>query len=351
MSNDLETLEEGDVLPVLKETPQTREQLDALEDEVTGQSLDKMSEQEIMENIEAVNDETLAFLKDKMNDPNKEIADRAKVQYEVYAAILILMEAVREKILQKEFDAAEALVASFLNEQMQKMQAQGMNNVFIENALHEMQDFVNIYGQMVEQVELKERSAKMQLLSTGLDILPFVGGAKILAEGAAGKNLAGEALSLKNRALYMAEGTLWLTVDTVALGAGALTAPAGGSGGLLVEGAAMALKAPKAVKLVTRSAAVIRAAKGSGKGSRAIYNAGRFLVEHPELAAKADKLVARGVEARKAALLAAPGKVAELRDAGRHSKELIEAVNKERQELLETLGQLVDQNAEPRQAA
>lgn len=351
MSNDPETLEEGEVLPVLSETQQTKEQLDALEDEVTGQSLDKMSEEEIMQNIEAVNDETLAFLKDKMNDPSKEIADRAKVQYEVYGAMLLMMEAVREKILQKEFDAAETLVVAFLNEQMQKLQSQGMDNVFIENALHEMQDFVNIYGQMVEQVELKEPSAKMQLLSTGLDILPFVGGAKILAEGAVGKNLVGEDLSLKKRALYMAEGTLWLTVDTVALGAGAVTAPAGGSGGLLVEGAAMALKAPKAAKLVTRTAAVIRAAKGAGKGSRAIYNAGRFLVEHPELAAKADKLVARGVEARKAALLAAPGKVTELRNASRNSTELIQAVNKERQELLETLGQLVDQNAEPRQAA
>lgn len=351
MPNDLENLEEGEVLPVLPETQQTKEQLSALEDEVTGQSLDKMSEEEIMQNIEAVNDETLSFLKDKMNDPNKEIADRAKVQYEVYGAMLIMMETVREKILQKEFDAAEALVVAFLNEQMQKMQSQGMDNVFIENALHEMQDFVNIYGQMVEQVELKEPSAKMQLLSTGLDILPFVGGAKILAEGAVGKNLAGEELSLKKRALYMAEGTLWLTVDTVALGAGAVTAPAGGSGGLLVEGAALALKAPKAAKLVTRTAAVIRAAKGAGKGSRAIYNAGRFLVEHPELAAKADKLVARGVEARKAALLAAPGKVSELRDASRNSTELIQAVNRERQELLETLGQLVDQNAQPRRAA
>lgn len=342
MPNDEEILDEQEALPILPETTETREQLDALETEVVGSHIDEMEDAELMENVEAVNDETLAFLKEKSADENREIAERAKFQYEIYGATLVLMQKVHDLILQKEFEQAEATVLAFLDEQVTRMEGMGLGSVYIENAIREIQDFVNIYGQMVEQVELKEPSAKMQLLSTGLDIIPFVGGAKMMAEGAIGKNLAGEDLSAKKRMLYVAEGGMWLTVDAVAIGAGAVTAPAGGSGGILVEGTAIALKAPKAAKLLTRSAAVVRAAKGAGKGSRALYNVGRFFVEHPTLAKQADKIVARGVEARKAGLLAAPGQISELRKAQRNSTELIQTVNAERQELVEALGKTFD---------
>ncbi len=344
MPNDEEILTEQETVPVLPETPETREQLDALESEVVGPKIDEMSDDELVKNIEAMNDETLAFLKEKSADENREIAERAKFQYEVYGATLVLMQKVHELILQKESDKAEEVVMAFLDEQIARMQAMGLGSVYIENAVREIQDFVNIYGQMVEQVELKEPTAKMQLLSTGLDIIPFVGGAKMMAEGALGKNLVGEELSAKKRVLYVAEGGMWLTVDAVALGAGAVTAPAGGEGGIAVEGVAMAFKAPKAAKLLTRSAAVVRATKGAGKGSRALYNVGRFFVEHPNLAKQADKVVARGVEARKAGLLAAPGQISDLREAQRNSAELLQTVTKERQEMVDALGQIFDQN-------
>jgi hypothetical protein len=87
---------------------------------------------------------------------------------------------------------------------------------------------------------------------------------------------------------------------------------------------------------------VVRATKGAGKGSRALYNVGRFLVEHPSLAKQADKVVARGVEARKAALIAVPGKFAEAREAQRNSAELLQTVTKERQEMVGALGQIFD---------
>lgn len=351
MPHDEEVMEETNTLPVLPETPDTKAQLDALESEVVGEHIDQMTDEQLVESIEAVNDETLEFLKQKSQDENHEIAERAKFQYEVYGATLVLLENVRTLILQKENEKAEQAVIEFLNQQILRMQAMDLDSTYIENAIREIQDFINIYGQMVEQVELKEPSAKMQLLSTGLDILPFVGGAKIMAEGAVGKNLVGEDLSLKKRALYVGEGALWLTVDAVAMGAGVVSAPAGGSGGVLVEGAALALKAPKAAKLVTRSAAVIRATKGAGKGSRAIYNVGRFLVEHPTIAKQADKVVARGVEARKAALLAAPGKISELRDNQRNSAELLQAVNMERQELVMALGDIFDATKAPKSVA
>ncbi len=344
MPHDEDILEEQSTLSVLPETPSTRKQLDELEDEVVGENLEQRTEEEILADIDAVNDETLEFLKIKMSDENREIAERAKFQHDIYGATLVLLDKVRPLIVDGKDEEAERMVVAFLDEQMVRMQGMGLDALYIENVIREIQDFVNIYGQMVEQVDIHEPGAKMQLLSTGLDILPFVGGAKMMVEGAVGKNMVGENLDAKQRALYVAEGALWETVDVVALGAGAVTAPAGGEGGLLVEGAAMALKAPKAAKLLTRGAAVIRAAKGAGKGSRAIYSAGRFLVEHPELAAKADKLVARGVEARKAALLATPGKLNEAREAQRNSVEVIQAVNEERQELVQALGDLFDEN-------
>lgn len=342
MPDNEETLEEQDVLPVLPETPEIKEQLDALESEVVGPHIEEMKDEELMENINAVNDETLDFLKLKADDENKETAERARFQLEVYGATLVLLESVRELIRQKEFEKAEEKVIAFLNEQVQKMEGSGMDQIAIQNAIREIQDFVNIYGQMVEQTEVIEPSAKMQLLSTGLDILPFVGGAKIFVEGAVGKNFAGEELSLKKRALYVAEGSLWLTVDTVAAAAGVVS---GGTGTVVVEAAELALKAPKAAKLLTRGAAVIRATKGAGKGSRAIYNAGRFLVEHPQIAKQADKVVARGVEARRLALLKTPGEMSQVKEEGKKSMELIEAVNQERQELVAALGQVFDQRA------
>ncbi len=344
MPHDEEVLEEQSTLPVLPETPQVRQQLDELETEVVGEKVETMSDEELMKNIEAMNDETLDFLKKQAEVEDRDVAERAKFQYEVYGATLILMEKVRTWILQHEDEKAEAAVIEFLNQQIARMQSMGLSSEYIQNAIREIQDFVNIYGQMVEQVELTEPSAKMRLLSTGLDILPFVGGAKMMVEGAVGKNLVGEDLSAKSRVMYAAEGGLWLVVDCVALGAGAVTAPAGGEGGMLVEGAAMALKAPKAAKLLTRGAAVIRATKGAGKGSRAIYSVGRFLVEHPSIAKQADKVVARGIEARKAGLLAAPGQYKEMRDAQQNSAELLQTVNTERQELVSALGDIFDAN-------
>lgn len=348
MPHDKESMEEPNTLPVLPENPDTQAQLDALESEVVGEHIDQMTDEQLVESIEAVNDETLEFLKQKSQDENHEIAERAKFQYEVYGATLVLLENVRTLILQKENEKAEEAVIEFLNQQILRMQGMGLDAAYIDNAIREIQDFINIYGQMVEQVELKEPSAKMQLLSTGLDILPFVGGAKIMVEGAVGKNLVGEDLSLKKRALYVGEGALWLTVDAVAIGAGAVSA---GAGAGVVETAGLALKAPKAAKLITRSAAVIRATKGAGKGSRAVYNVGRFLVEHPTIAKQADKVVARGVEARKAALLAAPGKLSEVRTEQRNSAEVIQAVNQERQELVTALGDIFDAKPTPKSAA
>jgi hypothetical protein len=336
---DPEVLDEDEMIPVIPNNAEIRKQEDELNTEVVGTKIEDMSREELVEHVESVNDETLAFLKAKAEDPNPEVAERAKLQYEIYGEILKLLAEVEVMIKEEKFDEAEGKTIEYLNSVAEKLAARGTQDVVIQNALKEIQDFVNIYGAMVEQTELGKGKG-MELLSTGIDILPFVGGAKMMGEGAIGKTLTGKDLELKDRALYVAEGALWLTVDTVAVGAGAVSA---GSGSVVVEGAAMALKVPKAAKLITRSAAVIRATKGAGKGSRAIFNAGRFLVEHPNLAKEADKLVARGVEARRAALLKAPGAAKDAYVENKKSVEIIQDVNRERQELLDTLGGIIEE--------
>lgn len=333
---DLET--EEPTVEVLTETPQIREQLDALESEVVGPKVEELKDEEIVDQIEAINEETLDFLRKQKDSQDPETAERAQLQYEVYGSMVILLQEVENLILEQKFDEAEAKVITYLDELKLTLQNKGLELPAIENALREIEDFVNLYGAMVEQTELKEPSTKMKLLSTGLDVLPFVGGAKMLAEGVAGKNMAGQKLSGKQALLHAGEGALWLTVDTAATAAGAVSF---GTGSGVIEGAALALKAPKAARLLTRSAALVRATRGAGKGSRALYNVGRFLVEHPTLAKQADKLVARGVEARKAALITLPARVGEVSEARRNSAEVIEAVHKERQELLDAIGQLV----------
>ena len=314
-----------------------------------GEPIEKISDDELVNKIEAINDETLRYLKKMAENPDPEIAERAKFQVEIYSRVLVLLERVEQLIIDQKFDEAEAASVQFLDEVKSLLEGKKIDSVVIENAIREIQDFVNIYGAMVEATELKEPSAKMELLSVGLDVLPFVGGAKMMAEGAVGRSLTGEKLSAGGRAMKVAEGGLWLTVDTAATVAALATAPAGGAGGAAVEGAAMAakgaeiaFKAPRAAKLITRSAALIRATEGAGEGSRALYNIGRFLVEHPTVGKSADKLVARGVEARRAALLAAPGKALAAGEAQRNSVELIEAVNTERQELVDALGTAFD---------
>lgn len=344
---DPEVLEDGQTIEVIPETTEVREQLDELNKEVVGTKIEDMSREELVEHVESVNQETLDFLKIKAEDANPEVVEKAKLQYEVYNEVVSLLAEVETLIKQEKFDEAEEKTLGYLTGLTERLAARGIDDASIQNAIHEIQDFVNIYGAMVEQTELTKGKG-MELLSTGIDILPFVGGAKMMVEGAVGKTLTGKELELKDRALYVAEGALWLTVDTVAIGAGAVSA---GGGTAVVEGAAIALKVPKAAKLVTRSAAVIRATKGAGKGSRALFNAGRFLVEHPNLAAKADKLVARGVEARKAALLAAPGKAKDVFSEGVKSIEIIREVNRERQELLDTLGGIVEGGVEEQIAA
>lgn len=332
---NLETQES--TLEVLPETPQVREQLEALESEVVGPKVEELKEEEIVDQIEAINDETLEFLRKQKESEDPEVRKKAELQYEMYEAMVRLLQEVENLILESKFDEAEQKTIAFLDAQKTNLEGRGVELPAIENALRELQDFINLYGAMVEQTELKEPDAKMKLLSTGLDVLPFVGGAKMLAEGVAGKNLAGQKLSGKQALLHAGEGALWLTVDTAAVAAGAVSV---GTGSAIVEGAALALKAPKATRLLTRSAALVRATRGAGKGSKALYNVGRFLVEHPTLAKQADKLVARGVEARRAALLSLPARVGEVSEARRNSAEVIEAVHKERQELLEAIGNL-----------
>ena len=319
-------------VPVIPETPHIREQLDALQNEVVGPEIEDMADDELMEHIESINDETLEMLKEQDGE-------RAEFQLKVYEKLLVLFEDVEPLIQAENFEEAEEKSMKFLDDLVEDMEGMGMEDEAIGHATAEVQDFINIYGSMVDQASVSARM-KMELLSTGLDILPFVGGAKLMTEGVHGKTLAGKDLGLSKRLLHVAEGSMWLSVDTIALAAGAGSF---GTGTAAVEAGAMAFKAPKAAKLLGRSAALMRATKGAGKGSKALFNASRFLVKHPNTVGRAaDKLVARGVTARRAALMRAPKEAAQAQAAEMKSQELIQTVNQEREEMLTALGDIFD---------
>lgn len=331
-----ETVDEKGTIPLLPETEETRRQLDELEREVMGKKVDEMEDSELVDAVEAINDETLKFLEKEKGSKDAETAKRAALQHEAYGKVLLHLEKVEALIVEGNSEQAESDTLHFLVELAEEWEGRGMEEAAIQNAVKEIKDFVNLYEAMVEATEL-EGNAKMQMLSTGLDLLPFIGGAKMAGEALKGKTLAGQTLKGKQRLLHGAEGALWMTVDTAAVATGLVS---GGSGSAIVEAGELALKAPKAGELLKRSGALWRASRGAGKGSTELFRVGKYLMENPKVGEKIDKLVARGVEARKAAYAKAPEHLGEALDARTNRQEVMEQVNTERKELLDALGNL-----------
>ena len=104
-------------------------------------------------------------------------------------------------------------------------------------------------------------------VSSGLDVVPFVGGGKIITEAVAGKRLSGEPLSGKERIVHGAVGTAALVLDVT------------GIGEIRFVGKAIPLVKKMAEKLGTRG--LTRAAK---LFERTVV----FMEKHASLVAKAE---------------------------------------------------------------
>jgi hypothetical protein len=110
------------------------------------------------------------------------------------------------------------------------------------------------------------------LVSNGLDLVPFVGGGKMLVESIAGGKLNGEKMTGKERIIHAAMGAGSLALDFTGIGEA--------KDAVVVTG--------KGVQLVEKAGGML-AEKGAVKAANVFSKTATFMAEHPEATAVAEK--------------------------------------------------------------
>ena len=171
-----------------------------------------------------------------------------------------------------------------------------------------------------EQSEDKDQANKAKILATeAVNFIPFVGSAKMIAEGAKGRELiTGRELKGKERFMHTAEGAVFFALDFT--GVGGVAGKAATRGGRLAgrsarlgartsrggraarRGGSFQARASanniKASQLFKRSAAMFRSMGVSRKASRPLFKFGKFLERNPALAKVADRTIQEGISRR-----------------------------------------------------
>jgi hypothetical protein len=143
-----------------------------------------------------------------------------------------------------------------------------------------------------ETTEVMERSqeerARMltqvltsEITSTGLDLVPFAGGGKMIVESIAGKKLTGKQLSGKSRIIHGAMGAGSLVLDLTGIG----------------EAKDAAILAGKSVGIFEKIAAKL-GEKGVARAAKIFLTTGRFMADHPEITAKAERFADQQIRAQ-----------------------------------------------------
>lgn len=116
-----------------------------------------------------------------------------------------------------------------------------------------------------------------EIVSTGMDFLPFVGGAKMMIESIAGETLSQEELTPKERVIHGAVGATVLALDFIPLiGTAAGESLKAG----VIAGRSIGMAEKIGVKL---------AEEGLPKASEIFIKTSKFMAEHPKLTEKAEK--------------------------------------------------------------
>ena len=135
-----------------------------------------------------------------------------------------------------------------------------------------MEKFQEKRGGMIKDILTSE------IVSSGLDLVPFAGGGKMMVESIAGETLSGQQMTGKDRIIHGAIGAGSLVIDFV--GVGEI-----GKGGIIVgKGALWVGKAGE--KLLS---------KGAVKGARIFEKTAKFMTAHPELTAKAENFAEKKI--------------------------------------------------------
>lgn len=322
-----------------------RNALDQLEKEVMGKPVEQMTPAEVAEAADAMREGELDYLERQTRSEDEKVAERARFVLSIKEKMDGLIDEVNGKIQAGDREGAHQRVKEFLIETCNDLEAREIPGEDIERAITQMQLLIDLDVALLEGNE-QTRSMLLTVVSLGMDLVPFVGGLKMMAEGAAGKTLDGESIEGLRRLTHAAEGMLWEVVDVASVAAALLSA---GGGGVVVQGAAKGAKAaevaPRLSKVLTRSGAFMR--KHGVKGSKEVFKAGRVLQKNERVEKVAQKTFEKGLRQRTSKVVRAtaelPERAVEWRESKAAQVELLNQVNTEREQLTGLLEEVAGQ--------
>ncbi len=360
-------VEEGPIHPVDPEimikaredlSEGVRAHLDELEQEVMKDNKD-MTPEDWERELDEMRAGEIEYLERQTKNPDEEVSGRAEFVLAIKKDIDALVDEVNKDVMAGNLDVAEEKVKAFLKDKREYLESLPLEGADVDAALAQMDFLIQLDLTMV-QADEKTRSALIMLLSAGIDIIPLVGGAKMMTEAGFGKTLDGRELEGMKRVLHFGEGAFWEVVDVASL---ALLA-AGGSG-VVTEGAAVAAKGAKGARAVGTVAKTARAAEGAAKttrfseglmrggalfgkhsipGAKSMVRAGKFLEENQKVARVIDETYEIQKAARKAReVKQVKDSASELKESYEQRMALIDQINEEREKLTDILENLAGQ--------
>ncbi len=324
-----------------------RQSLDDLEQEVLGEPLEKMSPEEMAQAADTMRQGELDYLERQTHNPDTEIAHRAEFVRSMKKSMDDLIDRVNDLVKQGEHEEAEKQVKEFLETTRENMETHHLKGEDVDRALAQIQLLIDLDVSLIASQE-KGRSLLLSLTSMGLDMVPFLGGVKMMAEGVRGQTLDGEKLEGLRRLAHMSEGLFWEFIDVLATIAAFFS---GGAGGVTIEGAT------KLSRVLMRTGAFMR--KFKIEGSKEIFRTGRFLENYESVGKVAQSLFEKGLRQRSATaakvvekvVTEGPGKLRDLRESHQNQAEVLQAINDERTELTRLFEEIAPTAAAAKEAA
>lgn len=361
---DSTVIDEGPIHPIepellVKEREDLSEgvknELNRLEQEVLKDDQD-MTPEDWERELDEMRQGEIEYLERQTGNPDKEVADRAEFVLKIKKDIDTLVDETSKDVMAGNLEGAQEKVVKFLKGEKAYLESLPLDGADIEVALAQMDVLIQIDLTMV-QADEKTRSKVLMLLSAGIDLIPLVGGAKMMTEASLGKTLDGQDLGGIKRVLHFGEGAFWELVDVASL---ALLA-AGGSG-VVTEGAAVAAKGARVAEVAAKGA---RAAEGAAKagrfsegllrggalfgkysvpGAKTMVRAGKFLEENEKVARVIDETYEIQKAARKAQeIKGIKDKTLAVKKSYEERLELINQINEEREKLTDLLENMAGQ--------
>lgn len=307
-------------------------------DEAISQEVEKMSDREMLKQTEEMNEGTLDFLDDRIeNAPDKKERKRAKLQKDIYEDTLDFLDDVKDWVDEEKPEKVQKRTLKFLDEIMKRMKKEGLEDEEVSAAASELEDFINANISVYEET-VGDPHVILEGTSALLELIPLVSGPKMLAESVVGKTMGGRKLSVPGRFWHATWAGIWTVIDVAGLVVAAAAAPETfGGGAVAVEGGVLAAKGAKVAKTTKMAVGLLRMTKTGGKASKAILKASEFVVRHPKLAKSVMRVEKYGDKAVKLSRVKGAAKLAAKVPKAVARMRIFKNVRKERMELLSSL--------------